>query len=75
MDSLAAFTHRHKLLFDMDFSCVVHRGGNGLTDDLHAVLRQWLGSPLALGCMDFIKSAGKKPRIIFRFATHIPHLF
>nr|CAI0338455.1 hypothetical protein SHINE37_42309 [Rhizobiaceae bacterium] len=75
MNALAAFTHRRKLLFDMNFPSILHRHGNGFADHADAVFRDERRCLVAFRCMQFAKRAGKQPRIVFRFATHVPHLF
>ncbi|UDF28790.1 UNVERIFIED_ORG: hypothetical protein LHK14_14870 [Roseateles sp. XES5] len=75
MKSLAAFTHRRNFLFDMDFPGIVHCCGNGVGDDAETVVRHEGRCPTALRGMKLAKGAGQKPRIVFRFTTHIPHLF
>jgi hypothetical protein len=75
MNALAAFTHRRKFFFDMNFPRIVHRRGKGLADDANTVFRHERRCIKAFRCMKLAKRTGQQLRILFRFATHIPHSF
>lgn len=75
MNALTALTTRQKVLFYMNFSCVVHRRRDCVANDADAVIRDERRCPTAFRCMQFAKRTGKQTRIVFRFATHEPHLF
>lgn len=75
MNALAAFTHRRKFFFNMNFPRIVHRHGNGLADDANTVIRHERRCATAFRCMKLAKRTGQQLRIVFRFATHIPHSF
>lgn len=75
VNAFSAFPYRRNFLLDLDFPRVVHRRGDGLADHAKAVFGDERRCPPAFRRMQFAKRAGQQPRIVFRFATHVPHLF
>lgn len=75
VNALVAFTPRHKILFYIDFPRFIDGCREGFADDADTVFRNQRECPAALCCMQFAKRAGKQARIIFRFASHVPHHF
>ena len=71
----APFVHGLKLLLDMNLPGIFHRNSDGLGDNAKTVFRHQRRCLEALRCMQLAKRAGQKPRVFFRFATHIPHRF
>ena len=75
MYAFAAFEHCRMFLIYLNFPGIFHRRGDGFANHPHTVFRDEGRCPTAFRCMQLAKRAGEQPRVVFRFATHVPHLF